>query len=360
MHGEPPGERDQSVPPPARRQPGRLVGVGRGRVCRGARARRPGAAQRRVRRLPLVPRDGTRVLRGRRDRGLSQRALREHQGRPRGTSRRGRGLHGGDDRDDRPCRVADDLCARPRRQPVLRRHLLPGPAAARAAGVPPGAGGAGRCLAEPRRRRTSRDRRTARTPATQGLPPLGQPRPGGPRRGGGPDRAGLRRGERRLRRCAEVPAVDGAGVPVPARLRACPADGGRDPGGDGPRGDPRPARRRLRSLQRGCRLGGAALREDALRQRPAAAGLRRVGHEGRGLGGRGHRRLPARGAQDTRGRFRLGARRRLRGSRGHVLRVDAEAARRGARPRRRGVGSSPAVGDRRRHFRARHLHSAAA
>ena len=30
--------------------------------------------------------------------------------------------------DDRPGRLADDGRARPRRQPVLRRHLLPGPA----------------------------------------------------------------------------------------------------------------------------------------------------------------------------------------------------------------------------------------
>ena len=41
--------------------------------------------------------------------------------------------------DDRARRLADDLRARPRRQPVLRRHLLPRPAARRAAVVPPGA-----------------------------------------------------------------------------------------------------------------------------------------------------------------------------------------------------------------------------
>ena len=41
-------------------------------------------------RLPLVPRDGTRVLRRRRDRGVPQRALRRDQGRPRGASRRRR------------------------------------------------------------------------------------------------------------------------------------------------------------------------------------------------------------------------------------------------------------------------------
>ncbi len=44
--------------------------------------------------------------------------------------------------------------------------------------------------------------------------------------------------------------------------------------GDGPRRDLRPAGRRLRPLLRRRRLGGAALREDALRQRAAAARLR--------------------------------------------------------------------------------------
>ena len=47
--------------------------------------------------------------------------------------------------------------------------------------------------------------------------------------------------------------------------------------GDGPRRDLRPARRRLRALLRRRRLGRPALREDALRQRPAAAGLRCTG-----------------------------------------------------------------------------------
>ena len=56
------------VPPPAQGQPGRLVPVGRG----GARARaRRGPADPaldRLLRLPLVPRDGARVVRGPRDR----------------------------------------------------------------------------------------------------------------------------------------------------------------------------------------------------------------------------------------------------------------------------------------------------
>src|SRR5215207_11402490 len=59
-----PGRRDLALPPPARGEPGRLVSVGRG----GARPRARGAEADpgldRLRRLPLVPRDGARVVRG--------------------------------------------------------------------------------------------------------------------------------------------------------------------------------------------------------------------------------------------------------------------------------------------------------
>ena len=125
MRGQPTAGRDVAVPPPARRQPGRLVGVGTGRVRRGARAQRAGAAERRVRRLPLVPRDGARVVRGRRDRGVHERALRQHQGRPGGATRRRRRLHAGDDRDDRARRLADDRRPRPRRRPFFAGTYFP-------------------------------------------------------------------------------------------------------------------------------------------------------------------------------------------------------------------------------------------
>ena len=88
----------------------------------------------------------------------------------------------------------------------------------------------------------------------------------------------------------------------------------------------RPGRRRVRALRRRRDLDGPPLREDALRQRAAGAGLpARVA----GLGQRSLRaRLPrdARlgAARDAwpRGRVLLGARRRLRRSRGEVLRVE--------------------------------------
>ncbi len=53
------------------------------------------------------------------------RAVRQHQGRPRGTARRRRALHGRGAGDDRPRRLADDRVPHARRVAVLRRHLLP-------------------------------------------------------------------------------------------------------------------------------------------------------------------------------------------------------------------------------------------
>ena len=92
---EPARGRDQPVPAPARRQPGGLVPVGR----RGLRPRpRRGPADAPVGRLlvvPLVPRDGARVVRGPGHRRGHERAVREREGRPRGAPRRRRHLHAG-------------------------------------------------------------------------------------------------------------------------------------------------------------------------------------------------------------------------------------------------------------------------
>ncbi len=49
----------------------------------------------RLRRLPLVPCDGAREFRGPRDRGGDERAVRQHQSRPRGAARHRPDLHGG-------------------------------------------------------------------------------------------------------------------------------------------------------------------------------------------------------------------------------------------------------------------------
>ena len=86
----------------------------------------------------------------------------------------------------------------------------------------------------------------------------------------------------------------------------------------------RPSRRRLRPLLGRCLLARAALREDALRQRPApgAAGLGPCRHRRCPVrrAGRGDRGLAA--ARDAgRGRLRLGTRCRQRGRGGPVLRL---------------------------------------
>ena len=167
--------RDLPLPAPARGEPGRLVSVGRG----GARARsqRVQADPRldRLLRLPLVPRDGARVLRGPRGRGADERALRLHQGRPRGAPRRRRDLHGRRPGDDRPRRLAAERVPDPRRRAVLRRHLLAARAAPRDAGL----------VAGPDRRRAEawRDQRAEiEETGRRILPRLG-------RRGGAPARA---------------------------------------------------------------------------------------------------------------------------------------------------------------------------
>ena len=62
-----------------------------------------------------MPRDGARVVRGPGDRGADERALRQHQGRPRGAAGRGRDLHGRGRRADRQRRLAADRrSSRPR------------------------------------------------------------------------------------------------------------------------------------------------------------------------------------------------------------------------------------------------------
>src|SRR3954453_8202311 len=83
-HGQRALARDLPLPAPAPAQPGRLAAVGRGGAGPGARARASAARLDRLLGLPLVPRDGARVLRGPRGRRADERALRVREGRPRG------------------------------------------------------------------------------------------------------------------------------------------------------------------------------------------------------------------------------------------------------------------------------------
>ena len=70
-YAEPPRRRDEPVPAPARPQPGRLVPVGRRRARPGEAARPADLPLDRLRGLPLVPRHGARVVRGRGHRGAT-------------------------------------------------------------------------------------------------------------------------------------------------------------------------------------------------------------------------------------------------------------------------------------------------
>ena len=197
--------------------------------------------------LPLVPRDGAGVLRGSRDGGDDQRALRPDQGRPRGTTRRGRPLHGGRAGDDRPGWLAAQRLPRPRGRSLLRGHLLPARAPPRPAELPPGARGDLGGLPPEARRAAAvlgpHPRGTVGRRAHRAIAGPVDPRAAGA--GAiGPARA-RRQHPRRLRRRSQVPAGERARVPARARQqRACGADPRRDAEGR----HLRPDRGRLRAL----------------------------------------------------------------------------------------------------------------
>ena len=178
-----------------------------------------------------------------------------------------------------PGRLADDRVPHARAAAVLRRHLLP---ARRPLRAPRASPSLLKRIAE--RWEAERDRIRAPGPATSSsYLRLGatRRRPAArwatadlrPRGGAAPGR--LRRALRRLRPRAQVPALGraaAAAARAPAhRRRARARDGHEDARRDGARRHVRPARRRLPSLLRRRALAGAALREDAVRQRAARA-----------------------------------------------------------------------------------------
>ena len=270
----------QPVSAPARRQPGALAAVDAGGAGRGGVARRADPAVDRLRGLPLVSRDGPRVVRGRRGGRGDERGVRVHQGRPRGTAGPRRGLHERHRRADRSGRLADDVLPDSRRPAVLLRHVLPESrisCSCSPRSPTPGALGATRSSRPPIRSPVScgrwrpacpaAGRRCSRRCATTPWPRVLQ------------DEDTARGGF--CRRGAEVPAVGATGgaaaQPRTHRRRAAAGGGRTDLHGDGARRHLRPAGRRVRPLQRRRVVGGAALREDALRQRAAAAGVRALG-----------------------------------------------------------------------------------
>ena len=258
-----------------------------------------------------------------------ERAFREHQGRPRGAARSGCRLHGRGRRDDRPRRLADDGLPHTEKRAVLRRD-------------PPR-----RCPARPgrasgRRFRPSRPRiasgaRTSRAPRSSWSKRCARPR------AEAVDRPAHGLGARR----------GGAGATPSVRRGVGPASAAR------PVRRPRPSsscsaatsstwsrRRSTRWRQAACtissaaastatrrrRVAGAALREDALRQRtarprvPARMGRHRRGALPRGRGDLRVHAPPARAA---------GRRVRILAGRGHEWRRGADVHLDRGRGRRR-------------------------
>ena len=326
-------------------------------VRRGASPGRARPAVGRVLRLPLVPRDGPRVVRGRAHRRADERAFRQHQGGPRGASRHRCGLHGSDAGPDRSGWVADDGLPRPRRASLPGGHVLPPGGPRRDAFVHGRAARCGSDLARgpgASRRGRAPDPRGARTSGSDCRRASPRPDSLGRHRCGGCPGCAVRRSARGFRGRAEVPAVDGARVPAahrrpdPRRGPAGPqgaGDGRRHDAGHGARRDVRPAGGGVRALQRGRRLGRSALREDALRQRPAPSRLpalvARNGRPACPADRDADRAVPHGRPTHLRGRIRVRARRGQRGAGGRLLRLDPTTAGGGARPRGRCLGRRP-------------------
>src|SRR5439155_18156894 len=124
---------NEPLPPPARLQPRGLVSLGTRGTRARERRRQADPALGWLCGLPLVPRDGARVLRGRGDRDVDERALRPGQGRPRGTAGRRLRLHGCRRLADRPRWLADDGLSHAHGRTVFWWDVLPARAASRPA-----------------------------------------------------------------------------------------------------------------------------------------------------------------------------------------------------------------------------------
>ena len=282
-----------------------------GEEALGTRARERQAAARldRLQRLPLVPRDGARVVRGRRDRGADEPALRQREGRSRGAAGRrpiymerswcSRG-HGGwpltvfCTPDGRPFYGGTYFPPEPRhglpsfRQVLRRRRRAPGATQRGEVEAERGDRSSRRSRGG---RRASRTSRPARTALARGR---------AARCSQGADARA-----RRLRRRAEVPDADQPRRCCSRRSTCCPQRKAQDALES--RRASRAARWRARGLY--DQLGGGfhrycvdatldrpALREDALRPGPAPARLRRSVAPQR----RRRRRAGVAGARDRR------------------------------------------------------------
>ena len=231
--------------------------------------------------VPLVPRDGARVVRGPRDRGGHERAVRQREGRPRGTARRRRRLHAGRPGDDRARRLADDRV--PRRPTAARSSAAPTSRTTTARACPGssgcwtrstrrGATGATTCSS----RRASSHEAIAGSARRRCAPERGDavrrdPRPRGrdrPRRSSTPRFGGFGRAPKFPQAMTlDLPARAASCADQPTRQTLEMVDGVARRDGRGRH--LRPGRRRLPPLLRRRVLARPPLREDALR--PGAA-----------------------------------------------------------------------------------------
>ena len=290
------------------------------------------------------------------DRGLPERPLRQHQGRPGGAARPRRHLHAGGHDAHRAGRLAAQRVAHSGRRSrstaaptsprlPLRHALLP-PGARGHRRQPGGhpardlqstAAACGSILSGwARRARRTEARSTVVQPAGRGRWRLATGRRsliGLP-----PTSTAV---QRRLGRRAQVPAAAGAGVPLAQQsLDTKPELQVRSshPGRHGRGRHLRPPGRRLPSLLHRRLLAGAPLREDALRQRPARpllpARLAATGQAPLPRRRRGDPRLPPARDAPSPGRLLQRRGRRFRRGRGRLLRLDARSDTGG--PHRRG------------------------
>ena len=276
---------------------------------------------------------------------LHERALRLDQGRSRGAARRRRDLHGRRAGADRARRLADERLPHAGRRAVLRRHVLPRQGPLRDAVVH------ARCCTQIAELWETRPRRTVEAGGAR-LEPHARSCGRRVRCRTPPARAAARAEQRwtiavrRLSSRAFDRANGGWGgapkFPQPAVvefvLRRHLATGRRAPARDGhaharrddARRHLRPARRRLPPLRDGRALAGAALREDALRQRAARPALpaRLAGHRRRRRTGASSTETldyVAREMRDASGGFYSAQDADSEGDEGALLRLDARA-----------------------------------
>jgi hypothetical protein len=234
------------------------------------------------------------------DRRADERAVRQHQGRPRGAP----------DLDAIYMDAVQAMTGQggwpmsvwltPEGKPFHGGTYYPKPAALRDAQLPAGAARRGRRLSQPARQGGRPGRAAHGDAAPHSIPGRRRRRSGRrhPGRGLAADAPIFRRRGRRFWQPAQVPPADDAGLrpqPAPAHRRPGRAlDGRADAGEDGPRRHLRPTGRRLPPLQRGRHLARPPLREDALRQRATAAHLPpRLAGDGRARSSAGSWRRPS-------------------------------------------------------------------